>query len=260
MKLLIFAGTFEGRALCERLAGAGVAATVCTATQYGADCLAHLPGITVYSGRLNAVEIMELIRNGGFDTVVDATHPYAREVTENITVACNAVGTEYVRLLREAGRYDDLVTVPDTAAAAAYLGGVSGNVLVTTGSKELHLYCNLPNYRERLFVRVLPSVAVVNRCHELGFDEKHIIAMQGPFSHELNVALLRQYNCQWLVTKNTGKTGGLDAKISAAEACGASVVMIDRPLQETGLSLEDVLRRLGVPVTNDAQNGREALS
>lgn len=258
MKLLIFAGTFEGRALCEYCSDAGVPAAACTATQYGADCLAGLPGITVYAGRQNAGEMLAFIKNGAFDTVVDATHPYANEVTDNIITACEAAGAEYVRLLREALSYDHFVTVPDTATAVAYLASVHGNVLVTTGSKELHVYCDLPHYKERLFVRVLPSGAIVNRCHELGFDEKHIIAMQGPFSHQLNMALLRQFDCQWLVTKNTGKTGGLDEKISAAEASGASVVMIDRPLHETGLSFKAVLQKLNITVPDDAEKARRA--
>lgn len=246
MKLLVFAGTLEGRLLCERLNAAGVGATACTATAYGADCLKHLANITVYGQRLDADDMISFIGQHGFDTVVDATHPYARAVTENINAACGAAGATYIRLLREAGEYAGLITMPDIAAAVAYLAQTRDNVLVTTGSKELHQYCSLPDYQERLFVRVLPAVEVMARCHELGFDAKHIIAMQGPFSHELNVALLRQYECKWLVTKNTGGPGGLEAKISAAEAVGAGVVMIDRPVAETGLSLNEVLKVLGL--------------
>ncbi|MDL2329981.1 precorrin-6A reductase [Desulfosarcina sp. OttesenSCG-928-A07] len=246
MNLLIFAGTHEGRLLCEKLADAGLPAVACTATAYGAECLSHLTGIRVVAGRKNASEMTAFIQDGRFDTVVDATHPYAREATENISAACAATGVRYIRLSRAPGHFEHTMTVPNTQAAAAYLAGVEGKALVTTGSKELHVYCGIPNYQKRLYVRVLPATEGVARCHELGFDEKHIIALHGPFSHELNAALLRQFDCRFLVTKNTGKNGGLNEKISAAESLGVKVILINRPLKEEGLSLDEVMDQLAI--------------
>ena len=244
MKLLVFAGTVEARLLCERLSAMNIKAMVCTATTYGADCLKHLHGLTVYGARQNYNEMAAFIKQNAFSLVVDATHPYACEATENIRMACDDTNVRYIRLLRETGTYDNITTVADIKVAVNYLAKTFGNILVTTGSKELGCYCELPDYRTRLFVRVLPVPEVIAYCHELGFDAKHIIAMQGPFLYELNLALFRQFNCSWLVTKNTGKAGGLDAKILAARAAGTDIVLIDRPIQEEGLSLDEVLQTI----------------
>ena len=245
-KLLIFGGTFEGRTLCERLSAAGMPADVCTATAYGSERLTPLAHITVHSRRLDAGEMLHFIRKGGFVRVIDATHPYAREVTENIREACGIAEVEYIRLLREEKMYPTLRTVESVAAAVEFLAGQEGRVLVTTGSRNLAAYCRLPDWSKRLFIRVLPSPEVMAHCYDLGFTGDHIIAMQGPFSQELNAALLRQFDCAWLVTKNTGIAGGMEEKIAAAQETGAKVLIVDRPMKEAGLSLVEVLNLLGL--------------
>ncbi len=244
--LLIFGGTTEGRRLCEVLSTAGRKAEVFIATDYGAALLRGLPGITVRVGRLDAAAMTAVIRAASGAAVIDATHPYARDVTLNIVQACAETGAEYIRVLREERNLPGVGTVENTAAAAAFLSGVEGNALLCTGSKELIAFCRVPDYRNRLYARVLPTAEVLRHCAELGFDGSHVIAMQGPFSHDLNVAMLRHCRCRYLVTKNTGTAGGMDEKISAARETGAELVIIDRPLDETGLSLEDVLVRLGL--------------
>ena len=95
--------------------------------------------------------------------------------------------------------------------------GTEGNVLLTTGSKELKVFTEIPSYRDRLYARVLSLPSVVETCSEYGFEGKHLIAMQGPFSREMNEAMLRQYQCSYLVTKDSGKAGGFEEKIQAAE-------------------------------------------
>ena len=78
----------------------------------------------------------------------------------------------------------------------------------------------------------------------LGFEGKNLIAMQGPFSKELNAAMLRQYDCRYLVTKDSGKAGGFEEKIQAATECGAIPVIIGRPVQEKGISVKECKRML----------------
>ncbi len=242
--LLIFGGTTEGRRICEALSASGRKAEVFIATDYGANLVCGLPGITVSTGRLDAAAMTAVIRAASGAVVIDATHPYARDVTLNIVQACAETGAEYIRVLREERNLPGVRTVENTAAAAAFLSGVEGNALLCTGSKELVAFCRVPDYRNRLYVRVLPMPEVLRHCAELGVDGAHVVAMQGPFSHDLNVAMLRHFKCRYLVTKNTGTAGGMDEKISAAGETGAELVIIDRPLDETGLSLEELFARL----------------
>ena len=102
-RLCVFAGTTEGRALVELLEGQPAEVTACVATEYGETLLTPRPGLTVSPGRLTGEEMEALFRRGGFDLVVDATHPYAAQVTENIAGACERAGVGYLRLLRAAG-------------------------------------------------------------------------------------------------------------------------------------------------------------
>lgn len=246
-KLLIFGGTSEGRVLCEALSRQGREGVVCTATPYGGGMVDGLPGITVRSERLNSEKMEAFIQAGTFDRVVDATHPYAQEVTLNIRAACERAGVQYIRVLRE--KLADAAGIrllPDIRAAVDYLNGTSGRVLLTTGSKELEPFCALHEYHNRLFARVLPDAEVIRHCNRLGFSGAQIIAMQGPFSHDLNLAMLRQLDCRYLVTKNTGSAGGLENKVSAALEAEVEIVMIARPLEENGQTLAEALELLGV--------------
>lgn len=240
MRLLIFSGTSEGHALCRFLSERGAEAEVYVATEYGGAVMEPLPGIRVHTGRLTEDEIAAEI--GGGALVVDATHPYARQVSENIRAACR--GAEYVRLLRPSTEETDVIRVPDTEAAAAWLNLHPVRALLTTGSKELAAFAAVEGFRERLFPRVLPSVPSIEACTGLGFPAAHIIAMQGPFSKELNAALLRQVRAGVLVTKDTGAAGGFNEKIEAARETGAQVLVISRPVEEDGLTLEKVERFL----------------
>lgn len=257
MKILIFGGTTEGRILAERLPGSGHEVTVSVATELG---LEELQGSSCekVSGRLSAEEMAELARRA--ELVIDATHPYAAEASRNIRLACRKCGVSLRRVLREpsgpadehpAGTREtappagmgDSVLVESCREAAEYLREREGNVLVTTGSKEL------PDYRilqpERLFVRVLPTHEALDTCERLGIPHRNILALQGPFSEEMNRAMIRQYDIRFLVSKDGGEYGGFTAKRKAAEAEGAEVILIRRP-EDAGISLEELLEELRV--------------
>ena len=103
-KICVFAGTTEGRELIEFLSGQEqVSITACVATGYGKELLSPAENLTISSRRLDEGEMEQLIKESGFDLVIDATHPYADEATKNIVNACSAAQTEYLRLLRENG-------------------------------------------------------------------------------------------------------------------------------------------------------------
>lgn len=257
-EILIFAGTTEGRQIAEFLSRQKVKAYACVATEYGSQLLTENEYLSVGTGRLSPEDMERLITDRGIRLTVDATHPYAVEVSENIRNACGHTGCEYVRLLRASEETDgqaELTVVSSVEEAVAFLGTVEGNILAATGSKELYKYRELADFKERVYARVLSTPEVVKNCAELGFEGKHLICMQGPFSEELNTAMLKQFDAKWLVTKEAGKNGGYGEKIRAARAAGARVVLIGRPVMEQGMSLEEVkrylTRRLGLKVKRE---------
>lgn len=251
-KICVFAGTAEGRELVEFLRGQkGVLVTACVATEYGEQLLSPAENLTISARRLDRDEIKELLDVTGFDLVIDATHPYAVSVTENIVWACSAAGIEYIRLLREdSGAPEDGVVVPDAKSAAAFLENTQGNILLTTGSKELADFARLPQFQARVYARVLPMENSLQLCREVGLTSAHILAMQGPFSVEMNIAMLRAVSAKYLVTKEGGSSGGFGEKLLAARAAGVAPVIIGRPRVEKGLSISEVIgllcRRFGL--------------
>ena len=255
-KILIFGGTTEGRKLTEYLAARKVRVHVCVATAYGESLLPESESVTAESSRMDVSEMCHRIREYEPAFVVDATHPYAREVSRNIKQACESCGKPYLRLLREAGTFlpehdmakDGTAAGPDgrtvwvesAKEAAEYLADKEGKILLTTGSKELEAFTRIPDYRERVYARVLSLPSVVEKCHGLGLEGRHLICMQGPFSAELNLAMLREFQIRFLVTKEAGSTGGFPEKREAAEKAGAVLVVIGRPEEREGFLEEEL--------------------
>lgn len=236
-RVILFGGTEEGREIAELLAEKGVSSLVCVATEYGAAALPK--GLKILQKRLERAEMAELMK--GVSLCIDATHPYADKASENISAACGDSGTKYVRVLRKSVEYD-CESFENAEKAAEYLKNTEGNVFVTTGVKELEKF--IPIGTERIYARVLPSVESVEKCAALGLVGKHIICMQGPFSEELNRAMMRAVDAAYLVTKESGANGGFKEKLAAAESLGVKTLVIRRPRAENGFTLERVLEMI----------------
>lgn len=244
-KICIFGGTTEGRKLAEFLSGQPCDVMVCVATDYGQTLLPEAEHVSVSARRLPVGEIVSLLTEHRFDLVIDATHPYAQSITKSIARACRETGTLRWRLLRGASGVSPEHTYVETVSdAAAFLAGTEGNILLTTGSKELAKFSQLPGFSERVWARVLPLQSSLDACAQAGLPASHIFAMQGPFSEVMNAAMLRTIGAQYLVTKDGGAPGGFEEKESAAKSAGARLVVIGRPPEEEGLSLSKTISAL----------------
>ena len=259
-KIVIFAGTTEGRRLSEILADAGIAHTVCVATEYGEIVMREQtkgieaagakgqPLVSLHRGRMDRQQMEEFLRNEGYEIVVDATHPYARVVTENIRDAVKTQSSIYLRLEREISETPEAED-PDVsiryfesnADCAKELENTEGNILLTTGSKELATYCASGRLHDRLYVRILPGRESLELCMEQGIKGRQILALQGPFSTEMNAAILKQYDICHMVTKNSGRTGGYQEKLEAAKMLGIPVYVI-QPARKAGEAMWNMPR------------------
>ena len=164
-KIIIFSGTTEGRKLSELMAAAGIAHTVSVATDYGKLVMKAHPKVKIQEGRLSKEAMSEFLRKESFDIVIDATHPYAVEVTRTIkscVAGMKADGLEvtYLRLKRsiQASEETGLRFFDSNEACAEALKEIKGNILLTTGSKELSAYTASEEVKKRLYVRVLPGM------------------------------------------------------------------------------------------------------
>ena len=262
MKALVFAGTTEGREAALMLARTGIRVTAFTATDYGHEVLDGaadgLQNLTVESGRLSEEQIRELLLGEAPNTlVVDATHPYAAQVTANIRRACMDAQKRYIRIVRKstfAGEPAGVTVLADAQAVTQWANreeNIKKKILLTTGSKDLRIYTEIESYRDRVWPRILPDMDSLRIATELGYKKSNIICMQGPFSTEMNIAMIKSVGADVLVTKDTGATGGFDSKLEAALSSGIEAVVIGRPSDQEamqadseGMSLEELQRHI----------------
>lgn len=238
---MIFGGTAEGRLLAEFCAAEGIAAAVSVATDYGESLLPQeSPYLRLHTGRMDEPQMERYFRENKIQNVIDATHPYATEVSQNIRAACAACGLPYYRVVRqESAEIPGAVYCNTMAEAVDFLETVPGKILVTTGSKELPELSRLTDAAQRCTLRVLDTPKVLEECHKLGFPGSRILAGKGPFSQAQNEAHLRESDAAWLLTKDSGSAGGFAQKAAAAGKMGARLVILRRPAEE-GFSLAEM--------------------
>lgn len=258
-EVLIYSGTTEGKQLANILAKAGVGTRVCVATEYGKLVMEKSEYVDIVTGRRNVDAMYEDMLNYDYKAVIDATHPFATEVTKNIKEAADRAKLPYIRLRRKSSQinYDKINYFDTIDECIEALKNTTGNIMLTTGSKELKKYIEAGIPIERLYVRIIPGVESIEICNELGISAKHIIAIQGPFTALLNKALIAQYNIEHLVTKESGINGGYEEKISAVYDMGISGYVINNPernILENTLYIETVIDKLssmiGVDITS----------
>lgn len=258
-KVLIYAGTTEGRELAQELARERIYCDISVATEYGRQIMDEKIStyICILQGRMTAEQMRLKCENEQYLAVVDATHPFATEVSVNIRESLKGLDIPYFRLGREkipgeegerqAGEQNYMARkyFQNTAACVEALKKTEGTIFLTTGSKELSAFCRVETIRKRLVVRVLPGMESLQECVRNGLEGRQIIAMQGPFSKEMNLAMIRQYQASVLVTKESGKTGGEDTKLAAAGEAQIPSYIILRPDEKTPvMDMDEVLEQL----------------
>lgn len=238
----VMAGTQDGREAAMMLAEERQETVlVSVVSSYGA-ALASVPGLEVYTGRLNQAGMVQMIQEKGISLLVDASHPYAAVATETAMLAAKEAGIPYIRYERAETPlpfYDKLYRTQSEAEAAEVAGKLASTlnkkVYLTTGSKTLPIFKKATALAEmEVWTRVLPTSEVLRECEELGFTPKYVVAVQGPFSYAMNHAMFKDTEADVVVMKNSGLVGGSDTKFEAAMDLGLHIVVIDRPEPSKG--------------------------
>lgn len=230
--ILVMSGTEEGREIVKELyeRGNGVLTTV--ATEYGYEIFKKMGlGNICLQGRLDAGGLSQLIKEKTINTLIDATHPYATQASLNAIEACKNRGIKYIRFQRSNTDYEGEDFVHAVASIDEAVEWCSRQdikrILLTTGISSVEKFIKLMDEKE-IFVRILPVPQHIEKCTCLGIKPSNILALQGPFSLEFNKAIIKQYKTSVMVTKDSGKPGGVPEKIQAAKETGTEVVLIKR--------------------------------
>ncbi|AFQ44131.1 precorrin-6A reductase [Desulfosporosinus meridiei] len=235
MRLLVLAGTEDGRELANALKQRGHEVLVSTLTPYGAE-LAQEQGLQTRWGAMDEEKLINLLKSDDFTALVDATHPYALRVKEMAKKVCLDLKIPYQRWERSELELPDhplIYWAEDISGAAQLSAKLGQRIMLTTGSNGLPEWVSHPLMQDKsLYVRVLPTSEVLMRCEKLGLKPNQIIAAQGPFSQEWDEAMFKQLKIEVVVAKESGKIGGTFEKVEACLNLNLPLVLLKRPAAE----------------------------
>ncbi|MDF9844231.1 MULTISPECIES: precorrin-6A reductase [unclassified Paenibacillus] len=231
--ILMLCGTGDARELAVSLVRLGLPLTASVVTASAAERLEEA-GVSTRTGRLDREGMIALLQQERYRAVVDASHPFALEAHANAMQAAAALGLPYFRYERPGLAFDKhplLITVHSYEEAALAAKRIKGSVMLTTGGKTLEIFAEqlLGDPEIRLTVRLLPCLDNMEKCSRLGIEQRNVIALQGPFSRDMNEALFRHYGTQVMITKESGAEGSVEEKLQAALDMGLYVILIVRP-------------------------------
>jgi precorrin-3B C17-methyltransferase len=256
--LWVFSGTSDGNQLANELAEQGYPVVVSAATKYGGEVAAqHCSGVSVWAGHQGVEAQKQALTQNQARAIVDATHPYANLISEQLMGLSKSLNIPYLRYERpnsigcaehseaHRSRTLDIDALPSSAhpmvfnlcdsveQAAKQATALGRRIFLTTGSKDLATFLQTPGANEReWFVRVTPEPEFIQRAIDLGVPRSHICAMQGPFSEAFNTALWRDLKIDCVITKDSGDAGGYQAKVAATQALNIPLLVIKRPKLE----------------------------
>lgn len=217
--IALILGTKEGRDILSLLNKFTEDLFISTATKYGGEILKDYNFKIMNDKPLNKDEMINVLKKNKIKALIDASHPYALEVTKTCMEVSKELDIEYIRyerpsVLKEFKGEDKVITLESYEDLKDAISKIKGNILNTSGSRNIEKILNL-NLENRIIHRILPSVKVLQKCLNLKIKVEDIIAIKGPITKELNDAFIKDYDGKALILKDSGKEGGTKEKILA---------------------------------------------
>lgn len=232
--VIVIAGTTESREVIVRQLKKGKKILASVATDLGAQMLEEYE-IDIHIGRMDETGFQRFFQENPCDKVIDASHPFARVVTETVKKVTASLDIPYERYERKELNYDydQILSAADAKEAVKLLNQIEGNILLTTGVNTAAVYAQgVKDAKKRVYIRVLDNESSLEGCRKAGYPDDHVFGEMPPFSVEDNVRLIRCAKAKVLVTKDSGKTGGVDVKMQACKDAGIPMLLIRRPASE----------------------------
>lgn len=225
-------GTSEGKKILKSINNYTDKIVVSTATEYGGELLKSYKMKHLNTKPLDKDGLINLIKEFNIKVLVDASHPYATEVSKNGMEASKETNIDYIRYEREGilsnSNSENIIKIKGYDELKEVLEEIPGNILNTTGSRNIKNIINL-NCKNRIIHRVLPSPKILEEIINLGVDISDIIAMKGPVSYEMNMGFIDQYNAKAIITKDSGLAGGVEEKLKASIDKNIKLIVIEKP-------------------------------
>ena len=249
-------GTGEGRDILSHVNKYTDEIVVSTATEYGYEIYKEFKAKHFNYKPLNEDEFKDLIIKFGINVFVDASHPYASEVSKTLIKVCNDLNVEYIRYERKS-YFNNLKDNKNVIFIDKYeyLGevfkNIDGNILNTTGSNNALKIEGLKSESNRIIHRILPSPKVISRLLDNGISMENIIAIKGPFGFEINNGIIKEYKIKALITKDSGEEGGMKEKVDSALLNKVKIIVLKRPEINYGRKFNNIREMLNFIILNN---------
>lgn len=235
--IALILGTSEGRELLQKLKGFEDKLVISTATEYGGDLLKEFKVAFMNTKPLDEYGLNNLAKDFNLKGVIDASHPYAKNVSENTIKVCKTLNIEYIRyerngVLKELDN-SNIIRISGLDKLKEVDSSIDGPILNTTGSNGIKQILE-SSLKNRVIHRVLPSKKVMNDLIDLGINIEDIIAIKGPIGYELNKAFIDEYDAKALLTKDSGDRGGALEKARAALDSNIKLIIVEKPEVDYG--------------------------
>lgn len=257
-------GTGEGREILSHINKYTDEIVVSTATEYGYEIYKDFKAKHFNYKPLNEEEFKELINKFGITVFVDASHPYASEVSKTLIKVCKEMKIDYIRYERKSlfhnlsknnikkeESVENIIFVETYEELQEVFKSIDGNILNTTGSNNALKIENLKGENNRMIHRILPSPKVISKLLDNGISMDNIIAIKGPFGFEINNGIIKEYKIKALITKDSGEEGGMKEKIDSALLNDVKIIVIKRPNMSYGIEFNDIKEMLNFIVLNN---------
>jgi precorrin-6A/cobalt-precorrin-6A reductase len=230
--LWIIGGTGEAVRLASALAALQIPCLVTVTTEAARRAYSETPYLNVLVGSLDAAELEVFIRAWGVGAVLDASHPFAVEISRGAITAAQSLNIPYWRyerpVLKQSSSPEFIHSVSglETILTPEVLSGE--RVLLTLGYRWLQQFAPWQT-QAMLFARILPSPIALDAALQAGFTPERLIALRPPISRDLEKALWQQWRITRVITKASGAPGGEDTKRAIAEQLGIPLFVLNRP-------------------------------
>ncbi|MDR1722099.1 MAG: precorrin-6A reductase [Methanobrevibacter sp.] len=209
-----------------------------TTTEYGGKIAKEAGSDEVISKALNYDELIAIVEESSFNLIIDATHPFATNISQTLIKVALMTAIPYIRFERPSFNMDslkninkdNLYTVDSFEKAGELIKNKfnNKNVFSLAGINTAEILLNYIDL-EKFFIRILPVKSSIDKANQLRISSDHIIAIQGIFSKEFNKQLMNHFNTEVIVTKDSGAIGGVPSKIEAANELNISTILVKRP-------------------------------
>ncbi|MGL5123295.1 MAG: precorrin-6A reductase [Fusobacteriaceae bacterium] len=226
----IVGGTKDSRDFIELLEKQLLDKTIVTvATEYGGKLLEEYK-INILVGKMTYEEMEIFVNENKIEKILDFSHPYAVEVTKNAVRIAKEKNIDYMRYERKNiyKNNENHISFKELNSLIEFLGTLEEKILVTLGGNSVSEFKNLKNLKN-IYFRILPDAEVLKKCRDSNILAKNIVAIQGPFSKKMNMALIEEYKIKYFVTKHSGIAGGEKEKIEACSKTKCKMIFLDKP-------------------------------